>query len=142
LRYAGIESYYQAGRDPAWDHYRVGFVLLAHAIRQAADDGIREYRPLRGAEDYKLRFAVADPGLETVAVARGPLAKAALPALAAMRAAPGPLGATALSRAEQLRRSRRRDMSVQHDEIHGPVAVIVQCLHRVPAAAGRRSLDP
>jgi CelD/BcsL family acetyltransferase involved in cellulose biosynthesis len=95
FRYAGIESYYQAGRDPAWDHYRVGFVLLAHAIRQAADDGIREYRLLRGAEDYKLRFAVADPGLETVAVARGPLARAALPALAAMGAAPGPLGATA-----------------------------------------------
>jgi CelD/BcsL family acetyltransferase involved in cellulose biosynthesis len=95
FRYAGIESYYQAGRDPAWDHYRVGFVLLAHAIRQAADDGIREYRLLRGGEDYKLRFAVADPGLETVAVARGPLARAALPGLAALRAAPGPLGAAA-----------------------------------------------
>ena len=93
LRYAGIESYYQAGRDPAWNHYRVGFVLLAHAIRQAADDGIREYRLLRGAENYKLRFAVADPGLETVAVARGPLARTALPGLAALLAAPGPLGA-------------------------------------------------
>jgi CelD/BcsL family acetyltransferase involved in cellulose biosynthesis len=93
FRFAGAESYYQAGRDPAWSAYRVGFVLLAHAIRQAADDGIAEYRLLRGAEDYKLRFAVADPGLETVAVARGPVAGAALPALAAARAAPGPLGA-------------------------------------------------
>ena len=74
FRYAGIESYYQAGRDPAWSAYRVGFVLLAHAIRQAADDGIAEYRLLRGGEDYKLRFAVADPGLETVAVAGGPVA--------------------------------------------------------------------
>jgi CelD/BcsL family acetyltransferase involved in cellulose biosynthesis len=93
FRFAGTESYYQAGRDPAWSAYRVGFVLLAHAIRQAADDGIAEYRLLRGGEDYKLRFAVADPGLETVAVARGPLAGAALPALAAAGAAPGPLGA-------------------------------------------------
>jgi len=95
FRFAGVESYYQAGRDPAWSAYRVGFVLLAHAIRQAADDGVTEYRLLRGGEDYKLRFAVADPGLETVAVARGPLTGAALPALAAARAAPGPLGAAA-----------------------------------------------
>jgi CelD/BcsL family acetyltransferase involved in cellulose biosynthesis len=95
FRYAGVESYYQAGRDPALDGKRVGFVLLAHAIQQAAHDGIGEYRLLRGAEDYKLRFAVADPGLETVAVGRGPLAKLALPGLAALRAAPGPLGVTA-----------------------------------------------
>jgi CelD/BcsL family acetyltransferase involved in cellulose biosynthesis len=95
FRYAGVESYYQAGRDPALDDYRVGFVLLAHAIRQAANDGIREYRLLRGAEGYKLRFAVADPGLETVAVGRSPLARAALPGLAALRAAPGPLGGAA-----------------------------------------------
>ena len=93
FRFAGTESYYQAGRDPAWNPYRVGFVLLAHAIRQAAEDGVTEYRLLRGAEDYKLRFAVADPGLETVAVTRGPVAGAALPALAAARAVPGPLGA-------------------------------------------------
>jgi dTDP-4-amino-4,6-dideoxygalactose transaminase/CelD/BcsL family acetyltransferase involved in cellulose biosynthesis len=96
FRFAGTESYYQAGRDPAWNDYRVGFVLLAHAIRRAAEDGVAEYRLLRGGEDYKLRFAVADPGLETVAVARGPVAGAALPALAAARAAPGPLGAAAL----------------------------------------------
>jgi CelD/BcsL family acetyltransferase involved in cellulose biosynthesis len=95
FRFAGTESYYQAGRDPAWNHYRIGFVLLAHAIRRAAEEGVAEYRLLRGREDYKLRFAVADPGLETVALARGPVARAALPALAALRAAPGPLGAAA-----------------------------------------------
>jgi dTDP-4-amino-4,6-dideoxygalactose transaminase/CelD/BcsL family acetyltransferase involved in cellulose biosynthesis len=95
FRFAGTESYYQAGRDPAWNDYRVGFVLLAHAIRQAAEDGVSEYRLLRGGEDYKLRFAVADPGLETVALSRGPVAGAALPALAALRTAPGPLGGVA-----------------------------------------------
>jgi CelD/BcsL family acetyltransferase involved in cellulose biosynthesis len=95
FRYAGVESYYQAGRDPALDDYRVGFVLLAHAIQEAANDGIGEYRLLRGAEDYKLRFAVADPGLETVAVGRSPVARATLPGLAALRAAPGPLGTAA-----------------------------------------------
>jgi hypothetical protein len=53
---------------------------------------VAEYRLLRGAEDDKQRFAVADPGLETVALARGPLSEAALSALAVMLAAPGPVG--------------------------------------------------
>jgi CelD/BcsL family acetyltransferase involved in cellulose biosynthesis len=92
LRFAGTECYYQAGRDPRWSEYRVGFVLLAHAIRQAAADGVCEYRLLRGGEEYKGRFATADPGLETIALARGPLAGAALSMLAPMRAAPGTLG--------------------------------------------------
>jgi CelD/BcsL family acetyltransferase involved in cellulose biosynthesis len=92
FRFAGTECYYQAGRDPRWNRYRVGFVLLAHAVRQAADDGVAEYRLLRGGEEYKQRFASADPGLETIGLAHSRLAGAALPALAAMRATPGPLG--------------------------------------------------
>jgi dTDP-4-amino-4,6-dideoxygalactose transaminase/CelD/BcsL family acetyltransferase involved in cellulose biosynthesis len=98
FRFAGTECYYQAGRDPRWNHYRIGFVLLAHAVRVAAKDGIGEYRLLRGGEDYKLRFATVDHGLETVVLSRGPLAGAVLPVLAAMRTAPGPL-ATAVRRA-------------------------------------------
>ncbi len=95
LRFAGTECYYQAGRDPRWNEYRVGFVLLAHAVRQAAEAGIGEYRLLRGGESYKYRFATADPGLETIGLANGPLAGAALPLLTAMRAAPGTLGSVA-----------------------------------------------
>jgi CelD/BcsL family acetyltransferase involved in cellulose biosynthesis len=45
--------------------------LLAHTIRAALDDGIREYRFLRGGEAYKHRFATEDPGLQTVTFARG-----------------------------------------------------------------------
>jgi CelD/BcsL family acetyltransferase involved in cellulose biosynthesis len=71
FRFAGIESYYQAGRDPKRSDESVGFVLLAHTIREAADDGMREYRLLRGAEAFKFRFANADPGLRTFVVARG-----------------------------------------------------------------------
>jgi CelD/BcsL family acetyltransferase involved in cellulose biosynthesis len=78
FRFAGVESYYQAGRDPAWDHASVGFVLLAHTIREAVSDGMEEYRFLRGDERYKLRFADADPGVETVLLARGPVARLAL----------------------------------------------------------------
>ena len=85
FRFAGTESYYQSGRDPAWDRSSVGLVLLAHTIRAAMDDGMREYRLLRGGEAYKDRFATGDPGVETVAAGRG----AAVGALAAKL--PGPL---------------------------------------------------
>jgi CelD/BcsL family acetyltransferase involved in cellulose biosynthesis len=69
FRYAGVEWYYQAGRDPRFDHLAVGFVLLAHTIRAALDDGIRVYRLLRGDEPYKARFANGDDPVETVALA-------------------------------------------------------------------------
>ncbi len=72
FRFGEAESYYQAGRDPDRGDESVGFVLLAHSIREAANDGMREYRFLRGGEPYKLRFADADPGLDTVTLARGP----------------------------------------------------------------------
>jgi CelD/BcsL family acetyltransferase involved in cellulose biosynthesis len=80
FRFANVESYYQAGRrtDPAWERYRLGFVLLVHSIREAAADGALEYRFLRGDEDFKYRFASHDHGLETFVRARGFAAKAAL----------------------------------------------------------------
>lgn len=85
FRFAGAESYYQAGRDPAWDRASVGFVLLAHSIRSALEDGQREYRFLRGGEEYKYRFAEDDPGLETVGLARTLLGRAALAAAVVAR---------------------------------------------------------
>jgi CelD/BcsL family acetyltransferase involved in cellulose biosynthesis len=80
LRFQGAESYYQAGRDPQWQQYSLGLVLLVHTIRSAVEDGMREYRFLRGDEDYKYKFTSDDPGLETLAVpmsARGRVALAA-----------------------------------------------------------------
>ncbi|MBA2359643.1 MAG: GNAT family N-acetyltransferase [Actinobacteria bacterium] len=70
LRFGGAEWYYQAGRDCSFDKLRVGLVLLAHTIRTALNDGVREYRFLRGDEPYKYRFATCDPGVETLALAR------------------------------------------------------------------------
>jgi CelD/BcsL family acetyltransferase involved in cellulose biosynthesis len=70
-RFAGAELYYQAGRDPAFERDRVGFVLLAHTIREAVEGGAAEYRFLQGGEAFKYRFATGDPGVETVARARG-----------------------------------------------------------------------
>ena len=91
---ADTECYYQAGRDRRWDHYRVGFVLLAHAIREAANDGVVEYRLLRGDEEYKHRFATHDPWLETVGMSSG-LAAAGLRLLDASLAIPDPIGSLA-----------------------------------------------
>jgi CelD/BcsL family acetyltransferase involved in cellulose biosynthesis len=89
FRIGGVESYYQSGRDRAWDRYRVGFVLLTHTMREAFDDGMREYRLLRGAEQYKDRFATADDGVTTLAAARGIRGRAAtLAGSAALRAMP------------------------------------------------------
>jgi CelD/BcsL family acetyltransferase involved in cellulose biosynthesis len=85
FRFGGVEAYYQAGRDAAHDDGSVGFVLLAHTIRDAAEDGVREYRFLRGAEPYKLRFADRDDGLETVALARGARGRIARAAAAGLR---------------------------------------------------------
>ena len=71
FRYAQTESFYQSGRDPAWGSRSVGFVLLAHTIREAANDGMREYRFLRGGEAYKDRFADGDAPVETVLMGAG-----------------------------------------------------------------------
>jgi CelD/BcsL family acetyltransferase involved in cellulose biosynthesis len=87
-RFGGAEWYYQAGRDPALEREAVGFVLMAHTVREALNDGVAEYRLLLGGEAYKDRFATADPGLETVVWARGLRGRAALAAARAALAAP------------------------------------------------------
>jgi CelD/BcsL family acetyltransferase involved in cellulose biosynthesis len=84
-RFAGVESYYQSGRDPAWDKASVGTVLVAHTMREALADGIEEYRFLRGGEKYKQRFATHDPGVVTVGRATSLLGRAALAARTARR---------------------------------------------------------
>jgi CelD/BcsL family acetyltransferase involved in cellulose biosynthesis len=78
FRFADSELYYQSGRDPAWDPYAVGFVLLAHSVKAALEEGASEYRLLRGGEPYKQRFADYDPGLTTLVLARGPGARTAV----------------------------------------------------------------
>ena len=85
FRFAGREFYYQAGRDPEFANLSIGSVLLAHTIRAALNDGVREYRLLRGDESYKYRFASMDPGVETIAYGRGASGKIAVVAGAATR---------------------------------------------------------
>jgi CelD/BcsL family acetyltransferase involved in cellulose biosynthesis len=90
FRFGDAECYYQSGRDPAWDSYSVGFVLLAHTVREAFQDGMREYRLLRGGESYKDRFATDDRGLETIGLARTTAGRASIVAAIAARSMPRP----------------------------------------------------
>jgi CelD/BcsL family acetyltransferase involved in cellulose biosynthesis len=90
FRYAGAELYYQSGRDPAWDRFSVGLVLLTHTLREAVNDGMRQYKLLRGNDAYKNRFATSDPGVETVAVSRGLMGRFAVSVAAAALALPQP----------------------------------------------------
>jgi CelD/BcsL family acetyltransferase involved in cellulose biosynthesis len=76
LRFAQRELYYQAGRDPDFEREAVGFVMLAHSIRAAFEDGMLEYDFLRGGEEYKDRFTDDDTVVETWAVGRGALGRA------------------------------------------------------------------
>jgi CelD/BcsL family acetyltransferase involved in cellulose biosynthesis len=85
LRFAGRELYYQAGRDPELERAAVGFVLLAHSVREAMNDGMREYDFLRGGEGYKDRFTDDDTVVETRAAGRGPLGRATVAVAPRMR---------------------------------------------------------
>ena len=78
FRFENADFAYQGDRDPEWSRWSVGRVLLAHTIRTAFEDGIAEYRLLRGGEHYKCRFANDDPGVETLVLTPSLTARAAL----------------------------------------------------------------
>src|SRR3954468_12168883 len=82
FRFGGVDSFYQSGRDPSWDRASVGFVLMAHTVRLAFEDGMAEYRLLRGEEGYKGRWAAEDRPVEIVVAAATPLARPAIAAAA------------------------------------------------------------
>ncbi|MDE3101415.1 MAG: GNAT family N-acetyltransferase [Chloroflexota bacterium] len=84
FRFAGVESFYQAGRDPAWAPASVGRILLAHAVREALADQVEEYRLLRGGEAYKYGIANEDAQLVTVARAGSPVGALGLLTMRAM----------------------------------------------------------
>jgi CelD/BcsL family acetyltransferase involved in cellulose biosynthesis len=78
FRYGEVEAFYQSGRDPGFDRFSIGFLMLMQTIKAAFDDGLARYSFLRGDEPYKDRLADADPGLETRVLGRGALAKSAV----------------------------------------------------------------
>jgi CelD/BcsL family acetyltransferase involved in cellulose biosynthesis len=88
FRFGGADAFYQAGRNPEWERWSVGAVLLTHTVRCAFEDGMREYRLLRGEEGYKGRWAVEDRPVDIVAVPAGVLGRPAVAAAAAMTRSP------------------------------------------------------
>lgn len=101
FRFGGADWCLQSGRDPRYDHYSPGFVLLAHAVRQAANDGVAEYKLLRGAQAFKERFATDNPAVETFALARTAVGRAALAAARASQALPSGFRRRVMRRAGQ-----------------------------------------
>jgi CelD/BcsL family acetyltransferase involved in cellulose biosynthesis len=65
----GRYAYYLAGLEPRRQQLSVGFVLLAHTVREAIAEGAREYDLLRGSEAYKDRFATEHQEVETIVLA-------------------------------------------------------------------------
>jgi CelD/BcsL family acetyltransferase involved in cellulose biosynthesis len=63
-------SYYQAGFDSSWSRASVGFLLLAHTVRMAAEEGAAVYDLLLGSEAFKDRFATGYRTVSTVAIGR------------------------------------------------------------------------
>lgn len=96
FRMGGVESYYQSGRDPRWERESVGLILLAHTVRCALEDGMREYRFLRGGEAYKDRFTDDEAETESFVLGsgfRGSVAVAAARRSAGRSWSHGPLAA-------------------------------------------------
>ncbi len=81
FRFAGVESYYQSGRDPRWDRAGVGAAVLEHSIREAFVDGMLEYRLLRGDEPYKHRYLSRAESICTIAAASSPLGRTSVSAM-------------------------------------------------------------
>ncbi len=80
FRLTGTDSYYQGGRDPERERDSVGFVLMAHTVRDAVRSGVGRYKLLLGAEEYKKRFSNQVPSVETFAATRTVRGKLALSA--------------------------------------------------------------
>jgi CelD/BcsL family acetyltransferase involved in cellulose biosynthesis len=59
-RLGGRFSYYQAGFDPDWSKYSVGFLMLARTVEAAIAEGAAEYDLLLGDEAFKARFATGE----------------------------------------------------------------------------------
>lgn len=72
--YGGVVSFYQSGYSLAWKRHAPGRQIMAHAIRQAIDEGAREFDFLRGDEAYKFSWtdqARSDLDLKLPATVRG-----------------------------------------------------------------------
>ena len=71
FNFGGSHWFFQSGRDPRFDGFSVGSVLMAHAMREAIAEGVEEIRFLAGDEEYKSRFTDDDYVAETHVLGSG-----------------------------------------------------------------------
>ncbi len=89
--FGGDYWFFQLARDPELHKTSIGMVLLAHTVRRAFEEGAGRYRFLSGSHPYKLRFANADAGHESVLVTGPRLARPARLGVAVAGRVPGPV---------------------------------------------------
>ncbi|MEA3056184.1 MAG: hypothetical protein QOD30_1616 [Actinomycetota bacterium] len=77
-RFAGADYFVQGGRDPDHESSSVGSLLLFQTVRSAVEDGMSEYRLLRGDESYKSQLATDDRPVHSFAVANTSAGRAAI----------------------------------------------------------------
>ena len=63
-------SHYQSGLDPARSSLSAGFLLLAHSVRAAIEEGAAIYDLLAGGEAYKRRLATGERMAKTIVLTR------------------------------------------------------------------------
>ena len=63
-------AYYLAGFSSRWAGSSLGFLLLAHTIRSAFEEGAEAYDFLLGDETYKSRFTNDEREVRTIAIGR------------------------------------------------------------------------
>ncbi|SDS16619.1 Acetyltransferase involved in cellulose biosynthesis, CelD/BcsL family [Friedmanniella luteola] len=85
--------FFQLARDPQWERSSIGMVLINHALRCAFEEGAVRFRFMSGGHDYKMRFANADAGHETVLVTGPVLARLARTGVTTARRLPEPVTA-------------------------------------------------
>lgn len=56
MTFNGVCYYYQAGFDPAFASISPGSLLVAHTIREAIEEGVKQFDFCRGDEPYKRRW--------------------------------------------------------------------------------------
>jgi CelD/BcsL family acetyltransferase involved in cellulose biosynthesis len=56
MTFNGVCYYYQAGFDPAYSSLSPGSLLVAHTIREAIEEGVKQFDFCRGDEPYKRRW--------------------------------------------------------------------------------------
>jgi CelD/BcsL family acetyltransferase involved in cellulose biosynthesis len=62
--------FYQSGRDPSWERYSVGLILMGTMIRRAIEGGYRRFDFLRGADPYKRQWTSTQRVTEEITVFR------------------------------------------------------------------------